>query len=295
MIRLASLAGLLAACTAEPGQLAQPVVGGSEGGPPAVVGLLADGELFCSGVMVTRRVLLTAAHCAAVVPAGARVDAHFGDRIDDGGETLEVVDLVHHPDWRPDALPDDIAVGALADDGPAPPIARSIHPLGEADLGSLVAVVGFGRATAGGDDQGVKRSGAVAIAGFDDRRLALAPGPPATCNGDSGGPVVRTVNGVLEVIGVHSRSSCDDLSLEERVDAHADFIDPFVASHPAGCDEPCDGGCAAGGGAGSSAVVIVLLGLALRPAQRRALLRRCGEAVARVSRRARLVDALIRP
>lgn len=213
---------------------------------------------------------LTAAHCVAAIAAADPIDLFVGERVVDGGEVLPTVDRLRHPGWSFDVLPYDIALVALAEDAPVPPLPPSRRAIGDADIGAAVDLVGFGLATEGGSDAGIKRTGASTIGGFDEMRLAIGPGPPAVCSGDSGGPTLRTIDGETAVIGVHSRSSCDDLSLDERVDVHAaSFIDPFIADHPAECtDEPCDGGCRAGTG-GTWLLAVLLAGLGVRSSVRR--------------------------
>jgi uncharacterized protein (TIGR03382 family) len=80
-----------------------------------------------------------------------------------------------------------------------------------------------------------------------------------TCAGDSGGPTVRTIDGVPVVAGVHSRSTCRGYSLDERVDVHVDeFVRPFIDEHSGG-----DGGCNSSGDTGEGLLLVLAAALGL--------------------------------
>jgi hypothetical protein len=215
------------------------LVGGTPGGPGAVVGLLADGELFCSATVIAPRVVMTAAHCLALVDPAAEITVFFGPDTAEPGETILVVDRLRHPDWSFDAQPNDIGLLALDADAPETPIPPSTRALTEDDLGTEVELVGYGKTDELAEDYGLRRTGMTPIANFEPYRITIGPGPPTICHGDSGGAVL--LDGA--VIGIHSRSDCDFLNLAERVDAHMTFIDDFVADHP-----PDAGGCSSAPG-----------------------------------------------
>lgn len=243
MHRLAALAVVCAGCAPEVGADRLGLAGGvADSELDAVVALETEGALFCSGTVVAPRVVLTATHCLAQVGSGAAIDVVVGADVASPVARIEVARARRHPDWRFDSLSDDIAVVALADDAPVPALAMSTRALTAADEGTEVVLAGYGLTSIdGGDDSGVRRRGRAPITGVRASQISIngGTGAPSACAGDSGGPSLLDEGGELRVAGVHSRASCSSLTQDERVDVHvADFIDPFIAEHPA-----AGGGC----------------------------------------------------
>jgi secreted trypsin-like serine protease len=78
-----------------------PIIDGTyDFGDPAVVSLTSgNGFSFCTGTLISSRVVLTAGHCVqGAEPAGVRI--YFGERPSNGGALRPVTDVYSHPDYR---------------------------------------------------------------------------------------------------------------------------------------------------------------------------------------------------
>lgn len=274
----ALLEGLLEQVTATGGQRAadfgglrhkfERVVGGQRtelGAYQDCVCIGADSEQgrtqwFCSGVLVRKNVVLTAAHCAD------QIDCVFvGGRsilLLEQGQVLRVKAVYAHPDYNRDQIPaHDIAVLVLEEDADVEPVPLATRV--EVDKEDNTQVVGFGHNDlAGSTGFGTKRSVDVPVApladlsdvhigtierthGFDSQYEYLAGQRDLdrdTCSGDSGGPSYMMVGGVPKLAGLTSRSSrfhddaCGDGGIYTRITPYLAWLaevtgDPsFVAA-----------------------------------------------------------------
>lgn len=210
--RLIALAGLACglALAASP---ASSVVGGREGGPVSgstLMVLNARGGV-CTGIVLSARTILTAAHCAS---GGTELRIHWKDG---GGEPVLIApaSVAVHPEFKAnavaarqrsidlalirlgEALPSRFVPAALVD-GPAP------------RAGAAVALAGYGVAREGeARSTGLYRSAdLVAIEPYGPGRILLwatdaggagkRPGPGA-CQGDSGGPMTSVDGAIVAV------------------------------------------------------------------------------------------------
>jgi secreted trypsin-like serine protease len=214
---------------------------------PAVVALLTDGRVVCSGVLVTKSVVLTAAHCVArTVPETVL----FGTNPRSASGTLiKVRDAHAHPNFDPKTFDNDIALVALAEEAPATPLPIATQSVNDSDVGREIRVVGFGSPGLSGDGTLHKRSGQTKIEsyGWNDFRFRAAPSQ--TCNGDSGGPAVARIGDHDAVIGITSSGDPDCLVFgrDIRIDRFASFVQDYVdAPSPAmSADDAQAGGCSA--------------------------------------------------
>ena len=240
-----ALAAAVAACSLA--LVPRVVVGGAPGSPPAARAFSATGALVtrpfsspilvCTATVVAPRVLITAAHCAALCaaqpleftlkadPAGAQAPL---------GVTLRRAYLHPAYDLRADTSLHDIALIELDE-----PLA---HANGELVLdpadtawalraGLQVALVGYGEPRANGGQQGAKYTAAATITRLDADEMTIgAPGEPRSLAGDSGGPAfVFYPDGTRRLAGIVSRSASDAPgevggAIHTRVDAYADWI-----------------------------------------------------------------------
>ncbi len=230
-LTLAALAaGLVSAAPA------QAIVGGtdaSRGEYPYVADIVIDGNFGCTGTLVTPTTVISAAHCASLVPGGianvpigqpgqlieVRVGAYETDGTDGQQRTASAVAV--NPGWAGlGSVSHDVSVITL--DAPVALQTVKIANASERSLwapGTLATIAGFGVTESGGEPPAVLQEARVPIladsvaaeaypdtvpgvgqvlGGFEPE-TQLAAGYPQggvdSCQGDSGGPLLVPANG----------------------------------------------------------------------------------------------------
>jgi hypothetical protein len=227
------------------------ILGGRQTAPGSynyVVALLIDGKLQCTGTLIEKRTILTAAHCIHgfedQVVAG-RMTAVMGQNINQ--PTLPPTQIVSasYPRgsdiyrYNPQTYEHDIAIVKSKDDIPATP--QKIHtgqPVWSSILNRVsLTFVGYGYNRAGDGTliaSGILRELPWKASRADDWRFyysADARGLASTCSGDSGGPAFyqdpRTRD--LLVVGVTSGGDrgCT-WGADTRIDAHITWINAHI-------------------------------------------------------------------
>lgn len=198
---------------------------------------------YCSGVVVSPHVVLTAAHCSTVDAAySIFLGADYNDATAkaDAANTIAVAE--HHPHPKYDSAKNDNDVGVLITTSPIPraPATMNHDPFVDADLNKPIRIVGYGETGGGSKAFGQRKEANTTLAGYDPTSFAMV-GTPNICLYDSGGPTFMTRGGGEVVIGVHmlvDTTTCDHQGVDMRVDPYVDFIDDQVAA----ADSPADAG-----------------------------------------------------
>ncbi len=190
---------------------------------------------FCSGVMLTSRLALTAAHCMKNGISGLLVSNETYPN-----NFVPAVGWAMSPNYVPtqgigNHGASDIAIVVLeyAPGWPTRELYRApVDWIG--DFNRPVRVVGYGAEDASGQGAGVRRTGngmiMTAEGGFVNLR-----GDSTQCYGDSGGPSFIDDQGVEKVLGVSSHLSiggfCGD-NWNALTSANLDFLDAHIAYYP---------------------------------------------------------------
>lgn len=195
---------------------------------PAVVALLANGKVLCSGVLVRPRVVLTAAHCLT----GGQLDTVLFEASTGKRRYSKLQRAWRHPAYALGRADVDIGLVLLPDSEHLPFLPISAEPITVDDIGSELRIVGFGRASVSDPGPLEKRGGTAIVDSVSSGTFTLRAAPSLACGGDSGGPVLRSGTHGAIVIGTISNGDdgCNLQTKATRTDANArTFIDPLIA------------------------------------------------------------------
>ena len=234
LILMLAVGGCVGAATTGGGAVEERIIGGAaDGADPAVVVIYlnqpghADGQL-CTGEVISPHVVLTAAHCAGGAdPSVTNMLFRVYLGSDFGAATtatmLPASAAHYHPDFDASNLGagSDVGVIVLRDALPATlvPLPFNRASMDAGFDGRTVRFVGYGLDNAttqtGG---GIKRATTTTLTNHTSLLLHFSDGTHETCNGDSGGPALMTLDGRDTIVGL---TSYGDVGVRGRRLRHA--------------------------------------------------------------------------
>jgi len=182
---------------------------------PWIAQLLNNGRQFCGGSLITRKHILTAAHCVAhmsrydVANLKVRLGDHAIKTSNDNVQLFEskAARVVRHKEFSQQTLHKDVAIITLTDEVPE---MANVRPVclesfgGPARVGQTATVVGWGSLRENGPQPDILQEitvkiwdnkeckdtyGPAAPGGIMDHMLCAGQAGKDSCSGDSGGPM----------------------------------------------------------------------------------------------------------
>jgi len=258
-------------------QEAPPIVNGEETSGYLEVGALmsvannGSGYNFCSGTLVDKRYVITAAHCVEAIDDNERYGygTHYfvvaSDLYSESSiiEYAEIVEWESHPSYNDRNLAYDIGILRLGNDITAtdPMPVNDDRP--EESWGDIT-YVGWGITGDNRNDSGTKRTVDIPIAYVNSTHVITYDTDTNICSGDSGGAALAIEDGLFELVGANSyifninggNPTCDGsggAGASTRVDTALDWLEEFTPLlRVEDMDQPEDPGDDGGSGDGGS-------------------------------------------
>lgn len=216
------------------------IIGGDAKYTSSVVALLdGAGQAFCSGTLIRRNVVITAAHC---INGNVVASVRKTDNTHTPGPVVAVQDAIAMPAIGLSPA-SDVALLLLAAPLQAPVVA--LAPRSKWLAPPLVRVIGFGVTEA--NEAGVQRERSAAVLSVDPATFRHGE---SACSGDSGGAVIWDSAEGAVLVGVISSgpADCREYATAVRVDFVRAWVDAVLTDiEHARCEYVCaanEGGCA---------------------------------------------------
>lgn len=154
----------------------------------------------CTGTIIARRKILTAAHCLDEGVAVVRV------WLGPPNPQIAAQSFVHYPGYVFNQAGFDVGVITMAEDLP-----RNLVPVllsRDVRVGETAIIAGWGRDQ--NNSTATLRAGSTTISAVGSLlQTAYAPPSSSVCSGDSGGPILISEGGVWSVAGITSATSAN--------------------------------------------------------------------------------------
>jgi secreted trypsin-like serine protease len=233
------------------------IIGGQQatlGQFPHQAAVIIGGSSFCGGIFICPTWVLTAAHCGSSGTFQVRLGRIQWQA--SGGVAVNAAQRIGHPNFNSRTLANDIALLRLPNPVASTNNIRPI-PLPPANAGNFAGVnalvSGWGRTTQNG---GVSPNlmwiqcpvitNAVCAQTFGSSIIINStlcircPSGRGTCNGDSGGPLIRRLSNCDQLIGVVNFGSSAGCAVGHPAGfARVSFFRPWIQSHTGTCFATC--------------------------------------------------------
>lgn len=213
---------------------------------PWLVAVLQHGRWRCGGTLLSPTWILTAASCVEQIPVADIAIRHNSSNQEHGGSVVPIERIVVHPNYDAQLNNHNIAVLIVADPIAVDSATQIVLPWHEDEpaVGSLVRLVGWGNAVAGGFDPQPFRHQVLrvisneecrrAVGGeFEARRESMCARSALVCQNDAGSPLVQA--GRLVGVSVYSapcgyrgENRTGQVAAFERVNRYMKWMDTIV-------------------------------------------------------------------
>lgn len=244
------------------GSRALPIIGGTPDLTISAIGALVvqRQSAFCTGTLIAQQIVVTAAHCVESIEDSGLSTVTFRTDFPEANDQFrseyhEILQIAKHPRYTSGSGAEyDIGLLILKNKVTnVTPLPFNRSPMDAAWIGKTIRVVGYGYIQTRPSYVYPDRKHAADIPLFQIDPSSFIhydpTGAVSACHGDSGGPALFEASGKLRVMGVTSiayraspgtggRTYCDGGAVSTRVDAHLDFLRPFLQQFGDG-PEPC--------------------------------------------------------